>query len=181
MSALPQAVKPTQHLAVAQPLPVLASVTHDTPLTRVSLAFIEHRIRLHLRFGNPLRVLRLSTGWRCAVFQPEAVFCRTHWACLDDCSERWQLMVLQACIPWHGMRRIAGIQPGAQHLLHAQGEQSVQSVLQQIEAIEALGIDPVAVSPAYWRTLSKHLAAQQSLPAYTLAQHVAYRANEVFP
>lgn len=181
MSALPQFFQSPQHLTPAPPLPVLASVTHDTPLTRVSLSLVEHRIRLALRFGHPLRVLRLSTGWRCAVFQLEAVFCRTHWACLDDSSERWQLMVLQACMPWHGMRRIAGIQPGAQLLLHAQGEQSVQSVLQQIDAIEALGIDPVAVSPVYWRSLGEHLVARQSLPAYTVAQHVAYRANEVFP
>lgn len=180
MSALPQAVKPTQHLAVAQPLPVLASVTHDTPLTRVSLAFIEHRIRLDLRFGHPLRELPLHSGWRCAVFPPSALFCRTHWACLDDGSVVWQLMVLQACMPWQGMRRIAGIRPGAQLILHANGGQSVQSVLQQIDAIEALGIDTVAVSPAYWCSLGEHLAAQQALPAYTVAQHVAYRANEVF-
>ena len=181
MSPLPQTVKRTQHLAVAQPLPVVASVTHDTPLTRVSLAFIEHRIRLDLRFGHPLRELPLHSGWRCAVFLPDALFCRTHWACLDDGSVIWQMMVLQTCMPWHGMRRVAGIQPGAQLLLHAQGEQSLQSVLQQIDAIEALDIDPVAVSPAYWRTLGEHLAAQQSLPAYTVAQHVAYCAAEVFP
>lgn len=181
MSALPQAFNSNQHLAPAQPLPVLASVTHDTPLTRVSLALVEHRIHLALRFGHPLRVLFLSTGWRSAVFQPGAAFCRTHWACLDDSSERWQLMVLQACRPWDGMRRIAGIQPGARLLLHAQGKQFVQSVLQQIDAIEALGIDPVQVSPAYWLSLDEHLAAQESLPAYTPEQHAACHANEVFP
>lgn len=164
------------------PLTVRASVSHDTPLTRVSLAFIAQRLNLSLRFGHPLRELPSHSGWRCALFPPGALFCRTHWACLDDGSVRWQLMVLQACTPWDGMRRIAGIQPGAHLLLHAQGEQQVQSVLQQLDAIEAQGIDPVAVSPAYWRTLGEHLAAQRPLPPYTActaALHAAYRADEV--
>jgi Protein of unknown function (DUF2840) len=179
MSTLPQVIQPTQSLTPVQPLPVLASVTNDTPLTRVSLAFIAHRIDLSLRFGHPLRELPMDSGWRCAVFLPGALFCRAHWACLDDSSVRWQLMVLQACTPWDGMRRIAGIQPGAHLLLHAQGAQNVQSVLQQIDTIEALGIDPVAVSPAYWRKLNEHLTAQRPLPGYTAALHAAYRADEV--
>jgi hypothetical protein len=179
MSALPQVIQPTQSPPPVQPPPVIASVTNDTPLTRVSLAFIAHRIDLSLRFGHPLRELTMDSGWRCAVFLPGALFCRTHWACLDDSSVRWQLMVLQACTPWDGTRRIAGIQPGAHLLLHAQGEQPVHSVVQQIDAIEALGIDPVAVSPAYWRSLGEHLAAQRPLPAYTAAWHAAYRADEV--
>jgi Protein of unknown function (DUF2840) len=179
MSALPQVTQPTQSLTPVQPLPVLASVTNDTPLTRVSLAFIAHRIDLSLRFGHPLRELPMDSEWRCAIFLPGALFCRAHWACLDDSSVRWQLMVLQACTPWDGMRRIAGIQPGAHLLLHAQGEQPVQSVLQQIDAIEALGIDSVAVSPAYWRTLGEHLAAQRPLLAYTAAWHSACHADKV--
>jgi hypothetical protein len=180
MSALPQVIQPTHALTPVQPLPVLATVTNDTPLTRVSLAFIAHRIDLSLRFGHPLRELPMDSEWRYAVFLPGALFCRTHWACLDDSSVRWQLMVLQACTPWDGMRRIAGIQPGAHLILHAQGAQNVQSVLQQIDTIEALGIDPVAVSPAYWSKLNEHLAAQRALPAYTGGQHAAYGASEVW-
>jgi hypothetical protein len=179
MSALPQVIQPTQSLTPVQPLPVMATVTNDTPLTRVSLAFIAHRIDLSLRFGHPLRELPMDSEWRYAVFLPGALFCRTHWACLDDGSVRWQLMVLQACTPWDSMRRIAGIQPGAHLILHAQGAQNVQSVLQPIDAIEALGIDPVAVSPAYWRKLNERLAAQRPLPTYTAALHAAYRADEV--
>jgi Protein of unknown function (DUF2840) len=181
MSALPQVTQPTQSLTPVQPLPVLASVTNDTPLTRVSLAFIAYRIDLSLRFGHPLRELPMDSGWRCAVFLPGALFCRTHWACLDDSSVRWQLMVLQACAPWDGMRGIAGSQPGAHLMLHAQGALDVQSVLQQIDTIEALGIDPVAVSPEYWRTLGERLAARRPLPAYTDEQHAAYGAGEVWP
>jgi hypothetical protein len=55
----------------------------------------------------------------------------------------------------------------------------VQSVLPQIDAIETLDIDPVAVSPAYWRTLGNRLSARLPLPAYTAERHAAYLAGEV--
>lgn len=88
-------------------------------------------------------------------------------------------MVLQACTPLDAVQRIAGIQPGARLLLCAEGEQQVQSVLPQIDAIEALAIDPVVVSPTYWRTLGNRLSAHLPLPTYTVERHAAYLAGEV--
>ena len=175
MSALPQAVSnvpPT-------PRPVLSSVSSSTPLTRVSLAFVEHRINLYLRFGHPVRELRLDRWRRSAIFTPAAVFCRVRWESNDYGTTRWQLMVLQACSPLDAVQRIAGIRPGARLLLCAEGELQVQSVLPQIDAIETLDIDPVAVSPAYWRTLGNRLSARLPLPAYTAERHAAYLASEV--
>ena len=175
MSALPQAasnVPPT-------PRPVLSSVSSSTPLTRVSLAFVEHRINLYLRFGHPVRELRLDRWRRSAIFTPAAVFCRVRWESNDYGTTRWQLMVLQACSPLDAVQRIAGSRPGARLLLCAEGELQVQSVLPQIDAIETLDIDPVAVSPAYWRTLGNRLSARLPLPAYTAERHAAYLAGEV--
>ena len=175
MSALPQAasnVPPT-------PRPVLSSVTNNTLLTRMSLAFVEHRINLYLRFGHPVRELRLDRRRRSAIFAPAAVFCRLRWESNDYGTTRWQLMVLQACSPLDDIQRIAGIRPGARLLLCAEGELQVQSVLPQIDAIETLDIDPVTVSPAYWRTLGNRLSARLPLPAYTVERHAAYLAGEV--
>jgi len=88
-------------------------------------------------------------------------------------------MVLQACTPPDDIQRIAGIQPGARLLLCAEGEQQVQSVLPHIDAIETLGIDPAAASPAYWRTLGNRMTARLPLPVYTAERHTAYLAGEV--
>ena len=55
----------------------------------------------------------------------------------------------------------------------------MQSVLPQIDAIEALDIDPVTVSSAYWRMLGNRLSARLPLPAYTVERHAAYLAGEV--
>ena len=175
MSALPQATSNAPPI----PRPVQSSVTNNTPLTRVSLAFVVQRINLYLRFGHPVRELRLDRWRRCAVFLPAVLFCRVRWESNDYGTTRWQLMVLQAGTPLDAVQRIAGIQPGARLLLHAEGEPQVQSVLPQIDAMETLGIDPTAVSPAYWRTLGNRLSARLPLPAYTVERHAAYLAGEV--
>jgi len=150
----------------------------DRPLTRVSLAYVEHRVNLYLRFGEPLRELRLDRWRRCASFAPGAVFCRVRWESNDYGTTRWQLMVLQACAPGESMQRIAGVRPGAQLLLRAEGETAVQAVLRRIDAIEALAIDPTQAAPAYWRTLGNRLAARQPLPAYGTERHAAWLRGE---
>ena len=156
-------------------------VADGVPLTRVALAYIDQRFDLYLRFGDPARIIRFDRWRRCAVFTPNAVLCRIRWQANDYGTIRWQLMVMQACMPMDGAQRISGVQPGARLLLHAEGEQSVRAVLARIVAIEALGITPVGVSPAYWRTLANRLAAHLPLPEYTAERHAAWLAGRALP
>ncbi|MEO9334723.1 DUF2840 domain-containing protein [Pseudomonas guguanensis] len=165
MTALPPSPQP------------LAAPDSGVPLTRVSLAYIEQRINLYLRFGHPARTVQLDRWRHCAVFLPAAIFCRIRWQANDYGTVRWQLMVLQAHTPLDAMQRIPGIRPGARILLHAEGEQKTRAVLVRIDAIEALGIDPAEVSPAYWRTLGNRLAAHLPLPDYTAERHAAWLAG----
>ena len=163
--------------ALAAPSGQLASA----PLTRVALAYIEPRFKLYLRFGEPARTHQLDRWRRCAVFQPGAMFCRIRWQANDYGTIRWQLMVMQACTTLDAAQRIPGVQPGARLLLHAEGENQVRAVLGRIDAIEALGIAPAAVSPAYWRTLANRLAARLPLPEYTVERHAAWLTRRVLP
>ena len=156
-------------------------VADGVPLTRVALAYIDQRFDLYLRFGDPARIIRFDRWRRCAVFTPNAVLCRIRWQANDYGTIRWQLMVMQACMPMDGAQRISGVQPGARLLLHAEGEQSVRAVLARIDAIEALGITPVGVSPAYWRTLANRLAAHLPLPEYSAERHAAWLAGRALP
>ncbi|WP_374607934.1 DUF2840 domain-containing protein [Diaphorobacter nitroreducens] len=168
----------------AAPLPSLAAHAVwpiSTPLTRVALAYVEQRIKLYLRFGEPARTLRLDRWRSVAVFTPNAMFCRIRWQSNDYGTIRWQLMVMQACTPLDDAQRIPGVQPGARLLLHAEGDGQVRAVLERIDAIEALGIAPVGVSPAYWRTLGNRLAARLPLPEYTAERHAAWLAGRVLP
>ncbi|NYT25578.1 DUF2840 domain-containing protein [Alcaligenaceae bacterium] len=149
----------------------------SVPLTRVSLAYIETRLKLYLRFGEPARTVKLDHRRRCAVFLPGAMFCRMLWQANDYGTTRWQLMVMQACTPLDAVQRIAGVRPGARLLLKAEGKQAVQAVLHRIDAIKALGIAPAAVSPAYWRMLGNRLAARAALPEYSPDRHAAWLAG----
>ncbi len=81
VSALPAAHAATAAPAAAPPpsLSTLAGQAGSVPLTRVSLAYIEPRFKLYLRFGEPARTLRLDRWRRCAVFLPRAMFCRVRW------------------------------------------------------------------------------------------------------
>jgi len=152
----------------------------NVPLTRVALAYIEARLKLYLRFGEPARMLRFDRWRSVATFLPNTVFCRIRWQSNDYGTIRWQLMVMQACTPLDGAQRIPGVQPGARLLLHAE-EQSVRAVLERIDAIEALGIAPVGASPAYWCTLANRLAARLPLPDYTADRHAAWLARRALP
>lgn len=115
------------------------------------------------------------------MFLPGAMLCRIRWQANDYGTVRWQLMVMQACTPLDAAQRIPGVQPGARLLLHAEGENQVRAVLECIDAIEALGIAPAAVSPAYWRTLANRLAARLPLPEYTAERHAAWLTGRTLP
>ena len=153
----------------------------SAPLTRVALAYIEPRFKLYLRFGEPTRAHQLDRWRRSAVFLPGAVFCRIRWQANDYGTVRWQLMVMQVATPLDAVQRIPGVQPGARLLLHAEGDGQVRAVLERIDAIEALGIALVAVSPAYWRTLANRLAARLPLPEYTAERHAAWLIGRALP
>lgn len=144
---------------------------------RVSLAFVEHRVNVWLRFGQPVRETVVDRWRRVATFEPNAVCCRVKWIGNDYGTALWQLMVLEAPMPFDGAQRIAGVTPGARILLRADGEQQVKAVLDVIDAIEALGIDPAVVAVTYWRTVGNRLAARQPPPDYTTERHAAHLAR----
>ena len=175
---------PSANAVTAAPLPslsALAGQAGNVPLTRVSLAYIEPRFKLYLRFGEPARTLRLDHWRRCAVFLPGAMFCRIRWQANDYGTVRWQLMVMQAGTPLDDVQRIPGVRPGARLLLHAEGENAVRAVLERIDGIGAQGIAAIDVSPAYWRTLGNRLAARLPLPEYTAERHAAWLTGRALP
>lgn len=66
---------PAANAAASPPsLSALAVQTDNVPLTRVSLAYIESRFKLYLRFGEPVRTIRLDRWRRVAMFLPNVVF-----------------------------------------------------------------------------------------------------------
>ena len=162
--------------AVVQTMRAELPARRPVPM-QVSLAFVEQRVNLWLRFGKPAREIVLNRWRRVAVFEPGAVCCRVKWIANDYGTALWQLMVLQAPMIFDGAQRVAGVSPGARILLRAEGELNVKAVLVVIDSIETSGIDPCAVAVTYWRTVGNRLAARQPLPEYTPERHVAHIAR----
>lgn len=146
-------------------------------LMQVSLAFVDERVNVWLRFGKPVRETVVNRWRRVAVFEPGAVCCRVMWIANDYGTSLWQLMVLQAPTSFDGAQRISGVVPGARILLRADGEQQVKMVLTVIDVIEQSGIDPCAVALTYWGAVGNCLAAHQPLPEYIPERHVAHIAR----
>lgn len=161
------------------PWPAFAIPQRPTPI-RVSLAFVEHRVNIWLRFGKPSRESVLDRWRRTAVFDPGTVCCRVKWLGNDFGTAMWQLMVLKAPAGGASVQRICGVLPGAHLLLRTDGESGVKSVLKLIGDMEAAGIDPCTAALTYWSTLGNRLASRQPLPVYDIARHTAHLAREAF-
>src|SRR6266702_4856832 len=112
---------PLSNDAPGTPHSVRPNDATEASLTRVSLVYLEQRINLYLRFGHPVRELRIDRWRRYAFFSPTTNFCRVYWESNEFGTTRWQLLVLGTCTSRDAMQCIMGIQPGARLLLRAEG------------------------------------------------------------
>lgn len=160
-----------------RPIPLQARVPQRPTRMRVSLAFVEDRVNVSLRFGQPTVEVVLDRWRRVAMFMPGTVCCRVKWIGNIYGTVLWQLLVMQAPTPFEDAQRVAGVLPGARLLLRADGEVQVKAVLAAIDAVEALGIDPCTVDASYWQMVGHRLGAGLPLPVYTAARHALHLAR----
>src|SRR3546814_10954909 len=66
------------------------------------------------------------------------------------------------------------VRPGGEILLRADGWPKVERVLQAIDAVEALDVDPADVAPDHWRHDHNRLTAGTEPRAYTSQRHEAW-------
>ena len=164
-------------VSVVRQISLQARVLLRPTRMRVSLAFVEDRVNVWLRFGQPTVEIVLDRWRRVAMFMPGTVCCRVKWIGNVSGTALWQLLVMQAPTPFEDAHRVAGVLPGARLLLRADTEEQVKAALAVIDAIEALGIDPCAVAVSYWHMLGHRLGAGLPLPVYTAERHAAHLAR----
>ncbi len=146
--------------------------------TRVALIHVPDRTNVWLRFGHPVQESVRDRHRRVAAFAPGAVFCRVCWEANDYGTTLWRATVLQVGVRGEGVQRLRGVHPGAVVLLHALSARPVKALLELVDRIEQLGIDPAEVAPTYWRMAHNRLAARVLVPPYTRDRHDAYRKRE---
>ena len=78
-----------------------------------------------------------------------------------------------AITPGERYQTLPFVRPGGDILLKMEGWPKVERVLQIVDAIEAIGIDPAEVSAHHWRHVHNRLTAGEEPRRYTVEQHRA--------
>jgi sulfite reductase beta subunit-like hemoprotein len=66
------------------------------------------------------------------------------------------------------------VSPGGEIYLRQSGWPKVERVLQAIDAVEQIGVDPVDACPDYWRHIHNRLASGETPRLYTRERHRAW-------
>lgn len=144
------------------------------PVTLVDLIWQEKRVEHWLRFGRFRHEQRIDRQRRTVGFAPDSTFAVVRWAGNDYGTVVSRLDILRAVGPGDPFQTLPFVKPGAEILLRVSGWPKVERVLQAVDAVEALGIDPCLVSPEHWRHVHNRIAAGEPFRTYTRAQHAAW-------
>ncbi|MER8942856.1 DUF2840 domain-containing protein [Mesorhizobium sp. M0915] len=149
-----------------------AAATPSTTL--VELTWIEKRIEHWIRFGHKVHEQVLDQRHRMVGFAPNTTFAFVRWAANDFGTIISRIDILRAVREGEPFQTLPFVRPGGDILLKVDRWPKVERVLQAIDAIEALGIDPVDVAPDHWRHVHNRLKADQEPRPYTRERHDAW-------
>ena len=143
-------------------------------VTTVELLWLEKRIENRVRFGRAVSESILDRNRRILSFAPGSIFAFVRWTSNDFGTVLSRIDILRAAIPGQRYSTIPWVMPGGESLLRLSGWPRVERVLQLIEAVEALGIDPADVAPDYWHHAHNRLSVNETPRPYTRSRHQAW-------
>ena len=151
----------------------MINVTADM-LTYVDLIWIEKRVQRWIRFGRVASEQVVNPRRSTVAFAPDNVFAFVRWASNDFGTVVSRIDILRAVHPGEPCSTVGFVRPGGVSLLRVYGWPKVERVLQAIDAVEALGIDPADAAPDHWRHIHNRLRAGAAPHTYTLERHAAW-------
>jgi hypothetical protein len=107
-------------------------------------------------------------------FAPGSVFAYVRWAANDFGTVVSRIDILRAVVAGEAFSTVPFVRPGSEILLRLSGWPRVERVLQAIDAVEQLGVDPVDACPDHWRQLHNRLASGEPPCVYTADRHRAW-------
>jgi Protein of unknown function (DUF2840) len=143
-------------------------------LTHVELLWLEKRIENWIRFGRVAEEQILDRRRRIVSFAPGSVFAFVRWASNDFGTLVSRIDIVRAVMPGQRHATVPYVRPGGETLLRISGWPKVERVLQRIDVVEALGIDPADVAPDYWRHVQNRLSVDEAPRSYTQLRHQAW-------
>ena len=143
-------------------------------LTTVELLWLEKRIENRVRFGRHVSEKVLDRNRRVLSFAPGSIFAFVRWTSNDFGTVLSRVDILRAAIPGQRYSTVPWVAPGGESLLRLSGWPKVERVLQLIDAVEALGIDPADAAPDYWHHVHNRLSVNETPRPYTRSRHRAW-------
>jgi hypothetical protein len=145
-----------------------------TALTHVELEWVKGRIENWIRFGRTAEQRIIDSQRRVVSFAPGSVFAFVRWASNDYGTILSRIDILRAVTPGERFSTLPHVRPGGESLLHLSGWRKVEKVLQAIDAVEALGIDPTDAAPDHWRHVHNRLSVGEQPRPYSRSRHHAW-------
>ena len=142
--------------------------------TLVELTFHKQKVEHWIRFGRKNYEQILDRRSSIVGFAPNSIFAFVRWATGEYGTIISRIDIVRAVRRGEPFQTLPFVRPGGDILLKVDSWRQVERVLQAIDAIERLGIDPDTVSPDHWRHVHNRLAAGHEPRAYTLEHHRAF-------
>jgi hypothetical protein len=143
-------------------------------LTTVEILWLEKRIENRVRFGRSVSEKLVDRNRRVLSFAPGSIFAFVRWTSNDFGTILSRIDILRAAMPGQPYSTVPWIKPGGESLLRLSGWPKVERVLQLIDAVEALDIDPIDVAPDYWHHAHNRLSVNETPRPYTRSRHQAW-------
>jgi hypothetical protein len=143
-------------------------------LTEVEIVWLEKRIENRIRFGHPIEDKIVDRNTRILSFEPDSIFAFVRWASNDFGTVLSRIDILRAVEPGQSYSTVHYVTPGGESLLRLSGWSKVERVLELIERIEALSIDPADAAHDYWRHVHNRLSVNETPRDYSKSRHQAW-------
>jgi len=104
----------------------------------------------------------------------DSIFAFVRWVGNDYGPPLSRIDILRAVGPGERRITVPYVRPGRESLLQISGWPKVEKVLQAIDAIEALGIDPADAAAEHWQHVHNRVSVGERPRSYTRTRHQAW-------
>ncbi len=143
-------------------------------LTHVELLWIKKQVENRIRFGRSVEQHIIDRQWRVVSFEPGSIFAFVRWTGNEYGTTLSRIDILRAVASGERYITVPYVRPGGESLLQISGWPKVEKVLQAIDAIEALGIDPADAAPEHWQHVHNRVSVGERPRPYTKTRHEAW-------
>lgn len=143
-------------------------------LTTVEILWLEKRIENRVRFGRSVVEKIIDRNRRVLSFAPGSIFAFVRWTSNDFGTMLSRIDILRAATPGQRYSTVPWITPGGESLLRLSGWPKVERVLQMIDIVEALDVDPADAAPEYWHHVHNRVSVNEAPRPYTRSRHQAW-------